>query len=390
MDGVFHGALAEIFIRAAKTGKLPTNLHKERRVGVNIILPTEQHPGPSVGKLINFDDFSIRELAEMVAADCHLITPGGFGTLDEIVLLCARKTRGDINDPLLFGAPDGYFEKLNTALAPLLLPSERKYLTAIHHDPDKLVEAALARPGVPIEEPAEKMLPRMRADVINGLAALDSAEPAIAFHGGSGPRSKAAAANVTQLVSMLADKGFAFRLGGTGLDAAVMQGLSGRPEVQVQGFALPEHEAQDIPADASSGTPGVTYTQMTELGLYADTLGTRSKGMVFVADGAESMSVLYDAIVDQQTKKKPSFPLVVLDPDGKFQAFLDTAVSVMIDPKTNRKYINPEDAARIKVTNDPAVAAKYIIDTNAALDAADVPPAPSPAPAGPPADQPTH
>jgi predicted Rossmann-fold nucleotide-binding protein len=360
MTAPLQGAFELRLLEAARKNKLPaggdlSSIDAASRNGSNVILPFESKPSPFIGKgnVQSYNSFAMRETAEMENADRHVITPGGFGTTAEAVSVIARRARGDLRDPIVFGAPDDFFTKLNAGLAPLLNENERGDLAHVYNDPDKAARAVAARKGVALEESPAAYAARLRDDFEVGLQRLDQGAPAVSFFGGDGPRTQAAAQNIAALASALADKGVALRVGGSKtVDDAVKQGVAGKSNVELQGFALPEEHAQD---DAQ-----VKYTPISDLAAFGDVMGTRAKGMVFVADGATSMSVLLNNIVDMQTKKKPDMPVVVFDPDGKFAEFMKTASSVMISDTPNRKYISPDDLARITITNDPAKAAAVL------------------------------
>jgi uncharacterized protein (TIGR00730 family) len=53
-------------------------------VGMNIILPFEQHPNPFANVQIEFNYFFIRKVMFVKYAMAYIIMPGGMGTLDEL------------------------------------------------------------------------------------------------------------------------------------------------------------------------------------------------------------------------------------------------------------------------------------------------------------------
>jgi len=53
-------------------------------VGLNIVLPFEQHVNPYVDTTLNFEHFFVRKTMLMKYAQGFICLPGGFGTLDEL------------------------------------------------------------------------------------------------------------------------------------------------------------------------------------------------------------------------------------------------------------------------------------------------------------------
>ncbi len=66
-------------------------------VGMNIILPFEQHPNPFANVQIEFNYFFIRKVMFVKYAMAYIIMPGGMGTLDElfeaVTLIQTRRIR---------------------------------------------------------------------------------------------------------------------------------------------------------------------------------------------------------------------------------------------------------------------------------------------------------
>jgi len=68
-----------------------------KSVGMNIILPFEQHPNPFANIQVEFNYFFIRKVMFVKYATAYIIMPGGMGTLDEmfeaITLIQTRRIR---------------------------------------------------------------------------------------------------------------------------------------------------------------------------------------------------------------------------------------------------------------------------------------------------------
>ena len=69
-----------------EAGNKGANLAGGPSVGLNIVLPFEQHSNPYIDKdkNIDFDYFFVRKVMFVKYAQAFVVLPGGFGTLDEL------------------------------------------------------------------------------------------------------------------------------------------------------------------------------------------------------------------------------------------------------------------------------------------------------------------
>ena len=86
----------------------------ERSFGVNIRLPFEAQPNQFIAedpKLINFKYFFTRKLMFIKEADAFVLSPGGFGTLDEAfeLLTLIQTGKSDLHPIVLLDPPGGKF-----------------------------------------------------------------------------------------------------------------------------------------------------------------------------------------------------------------------------------------------------------------------------------------
>jgi predicted Rossmann-fold nucleotide-binding protein len=309
--------------------------------GANIMLPHEQEANPFVDKLVTFErflfrmEFLFRNTSEFVA------TPGGYGTLAEVFSFMALKARGEHQDPIVFGAPDDFFDVLNEAAAPMIEPELRADLENIHHDPVALVDSLVQNGrGIGLEEDPRAMVERMRAEVRGGLRKLDTLLEAVSFFGGEGPLAHQGARVVADLARRVAGAGGATRVFGSQvIDSAVKAGVQeSSSTLPVQAFSL----KGDQP-----GADGLDYHQVQDLLVLRELLSTRTQGLVITPDGAASLAMLYTLACDIQTGKLPPLPLVVVDPDGSFARFHEAVGKVMLSE--DRRYINPADLDLITI-----------------------------------------
>jgi uncharacterized protein (TIGR00730 family) len=82
-------------------------------VGLNIILPHEQHMNPYVDIGLSFDYFFTRKLMFVRYSESIVALPGGFGTLDELFEVMTLIQTGEaIDHPVVLAGGDGYWDRL--------------------------------------------------------------------------------------------------------------------------------------------------------------------------------------------------------------------------------------------------------------------------------------
>ncbi len=89
---------------------------RDSSLGLNITLPFEQHPNPTVGgteNLLSFHFFFVRKLFFIKEADALVLCPGGFGTLDEAleVLTLIQTGKSPLVPIVLLDEPGGTYWK---------------------------------------------------------------------------------------------------------------------------------------------------------------------------------------------------------------------------------------------------------------------------------------
>lgn len=311
--------------------------HAPQRQGGNIKLTHEQRPNTFIdkGRLATFERFLFRMEFLFRNTRDFIVAPGGYGTVAEVFSFLAMKAHGHVGDPVLFGAPDDYFDKHNRAFAALLEPHETADLKNIFHSPRKLVHAMVKAGTDGVTDDVPALAAAMQDDLEKGLSALDGKPAAITFVGGKGARTQAAAATAAAIAAGLSQDEQTLRVVGSEvLDPKVR--AAGK---DVQAFALSDSKVEG------------DSTKVDHVLVLRELADTNVKGLVVVPDGLDAIALLFTTATDIQTGKMPRIPIVVLDPDGKFEELKATLKHLMLSK--GRQYIDPSDLDIFSVTNDP-------------------------------------
>lgn len=98
-----------------------------KSVGLNIVLPFEQHPNPYIDydKLISFDYFFVRKTIFLKYSQGFIALPGGFGTIDELFeALTLIQTTKIAHFPVILAGKD-YWEGLLEWIKKTMLAEEK-------------------------------------------------------------------------------------------------------------------------------------------------------------------------------------------------------------------------------------------------------------------------
>lgn len=331
-----------------------------QRQGAQIILPHEQASNPFIpennqGKFDRFlfrMEFLFRRTSDFVA------TPGGYGTIAEIFAFMATKSHGQHSDPIVFGAPDDFFKRFNQAFEPFLNEREKPDLANVFDDPKKMVKAMTQMPRDTRPENVKALIGTMTSQLEQGLRRLDGKPPVIAFFGGMGARTQAVAGQVSEIATAMAKGGNTLRVGGSPvLDPLVAKAAHAvNPQAEVQAFAM-----ADAPVESGGG---LDYSKVDDVLVLRELMNTNLKGIVVSPEGAKQLALLFTAACDVQTGEMPKIPIVVLDPDGKFEELKKTLSEILLS--SSRRYINVEDLSIFTVVKDSASAITALNTASAA------------------------
>jgi len=335
------------------------------REGANILLPHEQKATEHIptDRLLTFDLFTYRmqflfrdnvvpvDLLERLErgeapVSPKLATPGGFGSIAEYFMYVAMRTHGSATEELLFPAHDDFFQQLNDAFTPFVTDEgERRDLDKIFiGNVDEVVQYIMSMPPATRRIDHDQVVPRMRDDLEAGLVKLDGRPNAVAFFSGEGPRSHSTTKLVEQIAAGAAKAGKPVRVSGSpvGDDAVIRGAQQADPDAEIQAFAL---HGSKVPDDGE-----VEYTRVRDPLVLRQLMNTNVDAIVTTPEGALQIAMLFTAATDMQTGKMEKKPIVVLDPDGKFEALKAQLEKSLLSQ--DRRYIGLADLDLFTVVKD--------------------------------------
>ena len=95
---------------AANKGAFKVN--KSESIGLNILLPKEQHPNPYTTKSMTFNYFFSRKYMLVKYSKAIVVFPGGFGTLDELFEVITLIQTNKLNGLKVFLIGSSYWKYL--------------------------------------------------------------------------------------------------------------------------------------------------------------------------------------------------------------------------------------------------------------------------------------
>ncbi len=93
-----------------------------RSIGLNIILPREQHPNPYLTDTLSFEYFFARKVMLTMASKVFVFFPGGFGTLDEFLEILTLMQTNKMPRMPIFLVGKSYWKNLDKFFTKQLLP----------------------------------------------------------------------------------------------------------------------------------------------------------------------------------------------------------------------------------------------------------------------------
>ena len=326
---------------AAKLGKpIPATQ------GVKILLPFEPEVNPEIERNMDMVTFPIRRLMLYENSLGLVVFPGGYGTLDELFEVWARRGYGPAHgDPIVLVGSD-FYGPLVRALRAVCLEGPRQLVTPevldqllLTDDPEQVVRVFTEDPSglVGFDEDPELLARRLTHELPYVAGALRRTEPAVTFLGGQALRAGDPTLDVArEVLGSAARRGIHARVGHHGLLASLAHDVYTAAPRSLQGFFCTTGSRCD-PDPRWSGEQQLLVSDPIAHKLL---LTHTTRGFLVLPGGIKTLDEVFSVLTEIQTGKMQRERLVLVGSDY-WQPILDACAQVMLTPE--RKTISPED-----------------------------------------------
>jgi uncharacterized protein (TIGR00730 family) len=364
--GAYAKGMVDAYLkRTHRLKKLDLDGPPPETQGIKIILPFEPETNESIDRNVDMATFPIRRLMLYENSLGLVVFPGGFGTLDELFEVWARRCHGPHGDPIVL-VGSAFFGPLVDALRAVLLDGPRSLIAAddfddvlLTDDPGEVVRVFTHSKGlVGFDEDPEVLARRLTHELPFVAGALRRTEAAVTFMGGHTLEGADPTVAVARgVLDRLAGDGVHCRVGHHGTVAALAQEAFRDAPDRLQGFFLADSGGTSAPAPQAD--PRWTERQLLEVSdpiAHKLLLTHTTRGFVVLPGDMKTLDEVFSVLCEIQTGKMERERLVLVGSDY-WRPILDACAQVMLTEQ--RQTISPEDMelATVVDTVDAALAA---------------------------------
>ncbi|MEW6283315.1 MAG: LOG family protein [Candidatus Eremiobacterota bacterium] len=344
------------FLRARDRFVGPPQQGVPRTLAVSLDnLPREQRVNDAIEESATLSEFLFRKVALYRNGRAFVSLPGGFGTLDEVFEIWAQTARDQHKGHLGMFQTSFWRPILNSIYdvavreRKLIDPSsweQMRYTDDVRRFLSNMPSKEEVRAG---QEPFASVAARMQAEITDTVQILDDLPEAVVMTGGRGLAPDDPTLSTLRTLSrMLARDGQTLRVGNPPEIAAAVVGgaLEGDPEACVQALKL---KSEDLP----DGNGLQVVAEQTDFILHRELLTRSARGLVYAPGGLGTLSSLFAALTQMQTRKRERVPIVLV---GKsfWEPIFQAIQAAMLN--SERQYIGEDDMSLVTITDDPQVA----------------------------------
>jgi uncharacterized protein (TIGR00730 family) len=333
-------------------------IDETRTQGIKIYLPFELEINPSIDESVELLTFPIRRLMLYENSLALVCFPGGFGTVDELFEVWARRAADLHRDPIIF-VGEAFWTPILSALRSVLADGKRQLVpravldeVIVSDDSERVLEAVTGAQGlVGFDEDPEAIARRLALEIPYVAGALGVTPNAVTVLGASRLAEDDPTLDVAEVVlGALARTDVPVRVGTGGVIARcaldVFRGL-GRAE-RLQGFFLAAGRGQTRKDELPPAWTDRPHFEVTDPIAHKLLLSRRTSAFLALPGDLRTLESVFSVLCEMQTGKLARRPIVLVGSDF-WAPIMDACTSVMLSGE--RRTISPEDVHLYRIVD---------------------------------------
>jgi uncharacterized protein (TIGR00730 family) len=330
-----------------------------RTQGIKIYLPFEPEINEAIDASVELLTFPIRRLMLYENSLALVCFPGGFGTVDELFEVWARRAANLHRDPIIF-VGERFWTPILRALRRSLcdgraiVPGAFLDDVIVTDDPDRVLAAVTGAHGlVGFDEDPEVIAKRLALEIPYVAGALSVTPNAVTVLGASSLAEDDPTLDVAEVVlGALARTNVPVRVGAGGVLARsaldVFKSLD-RAE-RLQGFFLAPGKGQARADELPPAWTDRPHFEVTDPIAHKLLLSRRTSAFLALPGDLRTLEAVFSVLCEIQTGKLARRPVVLVGSDY-WRPIMDACFEVMLS--SERRTISPEDVHLAQIVDTP-------------------------------------
>ncbi|MBX3471370.1 MAG: LOG family protein [Planctomycetes bacterium] len=352
--GAFSQGVAEGFEAECVAGRVDPS----RTQGIKIYLPFEPETNEAIDESVELLTFPIRRLMLYENSLALVCFPGGFGTVDELFEVWARRAADLHRDPIIFMG-EAFWTPLLRALRAVLAEGPRKLVApdvldevVVSDDPERVLEAVTRAQGlVGFDEDPEVIARRLALEIPYVAGALGVTPNAVTVLGAPTLAEDDPTLDVAEVVlGALARTEVPVRVGTGGVLSRcaleVFRAL-GRAE-RLQGFFLAPGAGKARKDELPPAWTDRPHFEVTDPIAHKLLLSRRTSAFLALPGDLHTLETVFSVLCEIQTGKLARRPIALLGADY-WGPIMEACAQVMLS--SERRTISPEDLELFRIVD---------------------------------------
>lgn len=352
--GAFTQGVAAGFAAECAEGTIDAS----RTQGIKIYLPFEPEINEAIDESVELLTFPIRRLMLYENSLALVCFPGGFGTVDELFEVWARRVADLHRDPIIF-AGEAFWTPILAALRQALVEGPRKLVSGdlldgviVSDDPDRVIEAVTKAHGlVGFDEDPEVIARRLALEIPYVAGALGVTPNAVTVLGASNLAEDDPTLDIAEVVlGALARTDVPVRVGTGGVISRcaleVFRSL-GKAE-RLQGFFLAPGRGQTRKDELPPAWTDRPHFEVTDPIAHKLLLSRRTSAFLALPGDLRTLEAVFSVLCEIQTGKLARRPIALVGSDF-WSPIMDACARVMLSDE--RRTIAPDDLHLFRIVD---------------------------------------